>query len=113
MASANPNEVIVTLTNANVKSKHIYITAARHLMPRDVVGGSRKTDLASRLLTVVFEPGQTVQTDIPSDAKTGSPRNFFRERAAVADFLERIGAQAGDEVRIRRTAPHTFHISRA
>jgi len=112
MSTSTASEAIITLTNPKVKSKHIYITNARHLLPNDVYGGSKITDPAPRLLTVTFEPGQTVQTDIPTDARTGRPRNFLRERGAIRDFLERIGAQVRDEILITRTAPYTLRISK-
>jgi hypothetical protein len=105
VSSTGLSEACVRLTGANIKSKHIYITAARNFLPKDVYGGSNKDDPAERLLTVKFEPGQTVQTDIPEG------RNFLRDRGAVADFLARTGARVGDEVRIALTAPYTLHVS--
>ncbi len=99
------NEATVTLTEANLDHDHLYITQARHLLPPDVYGGDRKSDPSSRLLTITFEPGQTVQTDVPNG------RNFFRERSAVADFFQRTGAAPGDEVRIVRTGPYKLRIS--
>lgn len=99
------------LTPGNLRNGHIYVSEIQSLLPGDVFGGSRKDQPADKLLTVAFDPGQTVQTDIPTDARTGRPRGFLRERAAVRDFFERTGAEAGDHVRICRTAPYTFHIS--
>jgi hypothetical protein len=95
---------IVDLTHGNLKHHHIYLASAMHLFPPEAVGGANKTDVGESL-SVTFVPGSQVETDIAGDKK------IFRARGAVREFLERSGACAGDQVRIRKIGPREFRIS--
>ena len=59
---------------------------------------------ATSSLIVVFEPGETVETDIASDKMS------LRCRGAVSDFFKRSGAMPGNRVRVRRQARQTLHV---
>lgn len=37
---------VLTVTDANLKNNHLYVTAARDLFPADVFGGSNKAQAA-------------------------------------------------------------------
>src|SRR5450759_1858996 len=66
-------------------------------------GGSNKDQVAAKLLTVTFNPGKTVQTDIAGDKK------ILRVRSSVLrDFFDRAGATPGDVVEIERSAPYAY-----
>ena len=96
---------IVVLTDGNLGNNHIYIPL--DFFPDDAIGGSTKADTSPNLLTVTFQPGRTVQTDIPAG------RRFLRERAAFGELFVHAGLAAGDSVLITRTAPYAYTISKA
>lgn len=92
--SATSQEITVELTDGAIRNANLSVRKALHMLPDDVLGGTNR-DLAARgRLTVVFEPGETVETDIPTDKMT------LRCRGAVADFFARTGVKGGDVVRM-------------
>lgn len=95
----------VTLTPGNLKNGHIYITSFKHLLPKDIFGGSNKSDLAPELATLNYGTATSIKSDIPRG------RTFFRDRTGAREFLARSGAKAGDTVRFEETAPYTYHIT--
>ncbi|CAL8981586.1 hypothetical protein RHODGE_RHODGE_02920 [Rhodoplanes serenus] len=95
----------VRLTGGNIRNGHIYVPL--DFFPGDTVGGSNKDEAAPRRLTVSFEPGQTVDTDIDST------KRILRTRAPVRDFFARAGLTEGDAVLIERTAPYSYRFSKA
>ncbi|MDB5963472.1 MAG: hypothetical protein JWP59_4766 [Massilia sp.] len=86
------DEVIVVLTDGAIRNSNLSVRTARHLLPDDVLGGSNRDTVAAGRLTVVFEPGETVETDIAAD------KMLLRCRGAVADFFVQSGATPGDRV---------------
>ena len=52
----------VTVTSGNLRNEHIYLPL--DFFPADAIGGSNKSETASRTITVIFRPGGTIQTDI-------------------------------------------------
>ncbi len=106
----------VTLTPGNLRNGHIYLKAILDdFFPKEARGGSDKTQIADRLLTVTFVPGITVQSDITGADRFGRPGRskhcFLRNRFAVEDFFERSGAKPGDVVEISRTGPYAYTFS--
>ena len=97
--------VLITLTEGNIKNGHIYLRAAERLLPADAIGGPNKAFAAPRQLTVAFDPGTTVETDVAGD------KMILRARGPVRDFLARSGARAGDAACIERLADHRFRIT--
>jgi hypothetical protein len=93
------------VTGGNIRNGHIYLPL--DFFPEDAIGGSNKTSAAPRQITVVFQPGATVQTDIDRT------KRILRNRAPVPDFFARANIAEGDKVRITRTAPHTFQFEKA
>jgi len=108
----------VRLTGGNLRNGHIYLKAILDFdffFPREAVGGSDKTQIAARPLTVTFVPGMTVQSDITGPDRFGRPGRskhcFLRNRGAVRDFFERSGAKLDDVVQITRTGPYAYTFS--
>jgi DNA polymerase III subunit epsilon len=95
----------VVLTQANLKSSHIYITPFKHLLPKDLIGGPNDRDLAPRMALVHWGAETPVETDIPSD------KNMFRRRGWVKEFFARTGARAGDTVRVEEVRPYSYKVS--
>lgn len=91
-----PDEVTVVLTDGAIRNGNLSVRTALHLLPEGVVGGSNRDSAAARRVTVVFDPGETVETDIDGD------KMLLRCRGAVSDFYARSGAKAENLVRIHR-----------
>ncbi|QNP45666.1 hypothetical protein H9L14_14260 [Sphingomonas sediminicola] len=96
--------VLIPLTAGNMRNNHIYVRAAKHLVPAGSLGGSN-SESAGDNLTVSFLPGETVDTDIDAT------KMIFRNRSAVADFFKRTGASEGDHAIIHRVGPHSLEVS--
>jgi DNA (cytosine-5)-methyltransferase 1 len=52
-----------------------------------------------------------VMTDIPTEARTGKPRRFFRKRSWVREFFDKHGIKPGDTISIERVTSHHFVIA--
>src|ERR1035437_1994443 len=96
----------VELNAPNIRHSHIYLSSIIDFFPSDAIGGSNKDQIAAKFLTVTFNPGKTVQTDIAGDKKV------LRVRSSVLrDFFDRPGATPGDVVQIERSATYAFTFS--
>lgn len=95
----------VRLTGGNIRNGHIYVPL--DFFPGDTVGGANKDGAAPRQLTVSFQPGQTVDTDIDGT------KRILRTRAPVRDFIARAGLAEGDTVVIERVAPYSYRFLKA
>ena len=96
----------ITLTDANIKYGHIYVRSIRDLLPEDAIGGGNKA-AAGVPITVVFEPGKTIKTDIAGD------KMIFRDRSAVRDFLERSNLKGGQEIELEAQGDRRFVVRAA
>lgn len=96
----------IPLTEGNIKNNHFYLRACEALLPKGGIGGRNKCDLG-QLFTVMFRPGQAVETEVDG------AHMILRNRAAVRDFFERTGASAGDEVVVTRQAERALTIELA
>jgi hypothetical protein len=92
----------VTVTQGIINNRHIYITVLikkAGFLPHDVFGkpqASAGTGWKVRLdVEGLSEP---IMTDVPTDASSGKPRKFFRERDWVAEFFRVNRVRAGDTV---------------
>ncbi|MEZ2144782.1 ASCH domain-containing protein [Bradyrhizobium sp. DN5] len=95
---------LVRVTGGNVRNKHIYLPL--DFFPADAIGGSNKTDLASRTISVTFNPGSTVETDIDRT------KRILRARGPVGDFFTRAGVKEGDSIHLSNTAPYRYEITK-
>ena len=113
--SAGPFRCAGPSPDGYLAKRHIYLKAILDFFPSEVVGGSDKTQIADRLLTVTFVPGMTVRSDIAGADRFNRPRRsnhrFLRDRTAVRDFFERSGAKPGDVVQITRTGTYAYTFS--
>ena len=95
----------VVVTGGNLRNNHIYLPL--DFFPDDAIGGRNKDIAATRKITVVFDPGATVETDIDGT------KRILRARGPVGDFLARAGVEDGNAVLITRTAPYSYTIRKA
>ncbi len=95
---------ILTVTGGNIRNNHIYLPL--EFFPQDAIGGSNRSEVAARTISVTFSSGDTVQTDIDGT------KRILRERGAVGDFFGRAGVREGDSIRITNTGPYCYEISK-
>ena len=97
-------EVTVRLTAGAIRNGNLSVRAALHLLPDSVIGGSSRDTGAAGRLTVVFEPGETVETDVAGD------KMLLRCRGAVSDFFARSGAAPDDHVCLHRDSSGALRV---
>jgi hypothetical protein len=98
------NYRIITLTQGNLDNDHFYLTEAWDIVPKDSVGGSNASEIATALLEIHFGLGAPISTDVAGDKK------IFRKRAWVREFFKAHSLSAGSKVVVDRTGPYRFHI---
>lgn len=75
-APARPGESrTVVVTGGSIRNNHIYLPL--DFFPADAIGGSNKSELARKLISVSFEPGQTVMADIDGTKRILRARGRF------------------------------------
>lgn len=109
---AGQRKRLISVTPANIRESHLYITGHADLFPADCYGApSERAGSGKPIQLDVLGLPEPVVTDIPTDAKTGKPRRFFRKRAWVKEFFDTNDIQAGDTVCIEQTGQRRFKIS--
>ena len=95
---------LLRVTAGNLRQNHLYVNGHYDFFPEDCIGPSRRSAKSSNGEFEVFLEGlkETIRTDIPSDKKTGKPRNFFRGRTWVRRFFEHHGIKIGDVLAFER-----------
>ena len=101
--AANDKKRLLTVTAGNLRQRHLYITGHHDFFPPDCFGPARKpANGGSELIEIQLDGlKETVRTDIPTDARTGKPRAFFRERSWVRRFFDHHLLNAGDQLALR------------
>jgi len=103
---------LICVTAANLRESHLYITGHTDFFPADCYGApSAKAGLGKPIQLHVVGLADPVVTDIPTDAKTGRPRRFFRKRAWVKEFFAKHGIKPGDTICIERIGSRRFRVS--
>jgi len=103
----------IQLTPAAHKYGNLNIRpCGKGFFPPDVFGApSKKTSLGIPVTLQVDGLPNPIETDIPTDKKTGTPRWIFRERKWVRDFVRLHNLRMEDTVTIRRLGERTYHVS--
>jgi len=102
---------LMCVNAANLRANHLYLTGHTDFFPADCFGASSQADGTGKALRLdVAGLSAPVYTDIPTDAKSGKPRLFFRKRGWVREFFAKHGIKPGDIVAIERVSSHRFRI---
>ena len=103
---------LICVNAANLRANHLYLTGHADFFPADCYGAATARGTAGKMLRLDVEGlSEPVLTDIPTEAKSGKPRRFFRRRAWVREFFARHGIKPGDTISIERITAHRFRIS--
>jgi DNA polymerase-3 subunit epsilon len=102
---------LICVNAANLSQNHLYLTGHADFFPADCYGSSSvQKGTGKQLRLDVLGLPQPVYTDIPTEAKSGKPRRFFRKRAWVGEFFAKHGIKPGDTIAIERISSHQFRV---
>jgi hypothetical protein len=114
IAKVGQRKRLVQVTEANLRNGHLYLTGHLGFFPADCFGSSSKGGSLGRMLRLHVEGLQDeIETDIPTDARTGTPRRFFRNRGWVRAFFKVAKIKAGDFVVLEKTDRFQLRVARA
>jgi DNA (cytosine-5)-methyltransferase 1 len=103
---------LICVNAANLRANHLYLTGHSDFFPADCYGApTSKGELGKLIRLDVDGIAGSVMTDIPTEAKSGKPRRFFRKRAWVREFFEKHGIKPGDTISIERITSHHFRVA--
>lgn len=103
---------LICVNAANIRESHLYLTGHTDFFPADCFGPpSSKEGSGKELRLDVVGLPEPVYSDIPTEARSGKPRRFFRKRAWVREFFERHSIKHGDTVLIERVTSHRYRIA--
>lgn len=105
------NKRLVSVTGGNLRNEHLYISRHYDFFPPDCVGGPRRSPTSRGIDIYLDGLGETVRTDIGSDARTGKPRRFLRGRAWVRQFFEHHSVKPGTLLVLERLSERSYRLS--
>ncbi len=103
---------LIRVTEGNIRQNHLYISQHLDFFPSDILGPSTLADALNGRAVRIFLEGlnETVETDIPTDKKTGRPRRMFRRRTWVRKFFEHHQIKGGDLLALQRTSVRDYRL---
>lgn len=102
---------LVCVTAGNLRQNHLNLTGHADFFPADCYGSASKTGRKGELLRLDVDGlAAPVWTDIPTEAKSGKPRRFFRDRTWAREFFAKHGIKPGDTIAIERISSHRFRV---
>jgi hypothetical protein len=103
---------LICVNAANLRANHLYLTGHTDFFPADCYGSPTSKESPGKLLRLDVDGlAEPVLTDIPTEARTGKPRRFFRKRAWVREFFQKHAIKPGDTICIERISSHRFCTS--
>lgn len=112
-STAADNKRLLVVTAGNLRQNHLYIKDHLDFFPPDCIGGSRKNanGTANPIEIVLDGMDEVIETDIPTDAKTGKPRGFLRDRKSVGRFFKRHHVKDGDNLALERIGNRRYQLT--
>jgi DNA (cytosine-5)-methyltransferase 1 len=105
------NRLLLRVTPANIRYNHLYVTHHHDFFPSDCIGGSRRIARGNTIKIYLDGLGETIETDIGSDAKTGKPRAFLRDREGIGRFYKHHRVKAGDLLALEQDSDREYRLS--
>lgn len=103
---------LICVNAANLRANHLYLTGHDDFFPADCYGPPSSKGGSGKVIRLdVAGLSEPVLTDIPTDAKSGKPRRFFRKRGWVREFFAKHGIKPGDTISIERISSRRFRVS--
>lgn len=103
---------LICVNAGNLRANHLYLTGHDDFFPADCYGAASSKGMLGKQVQLDVDGLPTpVMTDIPTEAKSGKPRRFFRKRTWVREFFEKHKIKPGDTVCIERISSHRFRVS--
>ncbi len=101
---------LLRVTAGNLRQGHLYVRGHFDFLPPDALGQSRKAGRGKPIVIELEGLGKSVETDLGSDAKTGKPRGFFRDRKSIREFYARHKTQPGDVLALERLGERQYRL---
>lgn len=94
---------LIRITPGNLRHSHIYVKSLAGFLPADCIGSAHKNANGQAKPIEIELDGlnQIIETDVGTDAKTGKPRGFLRERTWIGRFFKHHHVKAGDELELK------------
>lgn len=104
---------VIKLTTASFKYGNLNLSSCgKEFFPLDIFGGSNKKSGLGHPITIEAEGiDKEIKTDIPTVAKTHSPRWIFRERSWSKKFAKLHNLKSGDTILLIRRSPRKYFIT--
>ena len=112
-SAADPSKRLLVVTAGNLHQNHLYIHKHYAFFRPDCIGESKKKANGSvKPIEIVLDGlNEVICTDIGTNAKTGKPRGFFRDRIWVRRFFEHHKVAAGDQLALERVAGRRYRLT--
>jgi len=104
--------VLIELTESSITEHRLDIAdCGRDFFPPDTIGSSSKK--GARGVPITLLPKGLlgpIETDIPSDKRSGRPRWILRERGRIGEFIRANDLIPGDKVEIRHVRSRIYEL---
>lgn len=103
---------LLQVTAGNLRQNHLYVREHLDFFPPDIVGPPRRNGNRDHEIALILDGlNQTIFTDIGSDAETGKPRSFLRDRESIGKFYRHHRVAAGTKVGLERLEQRAYRLS--
>lgn len=105
---------IIQLTSASLKYGNLNIrNCGLDFFPQGILGGATRDTAETKIIIHPLGFSNEIETDIPTDSRTGKPRWIFRERAWVKQFIRTNRLTSNAKVIITRLSEERYLIAPA
>jgi len=102
---------IIELTAAAKDYGNLNIASCgRSFFPEDAIGGATKAESGKPITIIASGLPGPIETDIPTNGKTGRPRWIFRHRKWVREFVATHKLRIGDKITISRLGDRSYSL---
>lgn len=95
---------VIKLSKNAIKNSYINISPIINLFPNDCIGGTNKADHAKKQITLDWDNGESIKSDIASDKK------IIRDRSWAKKFIVKFNLKEKDLVAFERTSTFNYKV---